>query len=269
MKILSFLAKHPVFTYTEFKTFIQGRNEVGERGVESVLRYHQKAGHIETLIRGKLYQAHLYETREFLDRFMVASKLAPDSVISYHSALDFYGKSYSSYWEVYYSTRQKRPRFTWNDLHYRAILFPKALIQGHLENVSVLEESIRGLPIRVTSLERTLVDCLDRLDLSGGLEELWRSFESVRLFRWEELLHYALALQKASLNAKLGFYLDCRKEELDVPHEFLQALQQRLPQGVHYLERQSINRHEPWRYVPKWRLMVPESALHQTWDELH
>ena len=37
----------------------------------------------------------------------------------------------------------------------------------------------QGLPIRVTGLERTLVDVLDRPALAGGWEEAWRSWEGV------------------------------------------------------------------------------------------
>ena len=49
-----------------------------------------------------------------------------------------------------------------------------------------------GLAVRVTSLERTLVDVLDRTDLSGGWEEIWRSLEMVEFFDLDVVIHPAV-----------------------------------------------------------------------------
>ena len=38
------------------------------------------------------------------------------------------------------------------------------------------------MTIKITSLERSIVDILDRPDLGGGWEEVWRSLDNVTLF---------------------------------------------------------------------------------------
>jgi predicted transcriptional regulator of viral defense system len=73
-----------------------------------------------------------------------------------------------------------------------------------------------GLPLRVTDIERTFVDVLDRPDLSGGWEEIWRSLESVEYVKTERVVEYALLLNKSTTVAKLGFFLEQHKDHLMV-----------------------------------------------------
>jgi predicted transcriptional regulator of viral defense system len=68
-------------------------------------------------------------------------------------------------------------RFRGNE--FRGVLFPKALREKEEELFGVNREDRAGLQVRVTSLERTMVDLLDRPDLSGGYEEIWRSWEEI------------------------------------------------------------------------------------------
>jgi predicted transcriptional regulator of viral defense system len=46
----------------------------------------------------------------------------------------------------------------------------------------VNREERTGLQVRVTSLEGTMVDLLDRPELGGGYEGIWRSLEAVEFF---------------------------------------------------------------------------------------
>ena len=47
------------------------------------------------------------------------------------------------------------------------------------EHFGVLTTERAGMSLRVTNLERTFVDVLDRPLFSGGWEEVWRSLEAV------------------------------------------------------------------------------------------
>ena len=65
-----------------------------------------------------------------------------------------------------------------------------------------------GMPIRVASIERTMVDALDRPHFSGGWEEVWRSLESVEFFDLDKVVEYALLLDNATTASKVGFFLE-------------------------------------------------------------
>ena len=47
------------------------------------------------------------------------------------------------------------------------------------ESTGTYRRDYRGQYVAVTSLERTLVDCFDRIDLGGGIEEIWRSLATI------------------------------------------------------------------------------------------
>ena len=122
-----------------------------------------------------------------------------------------------------------------------------------------------GMEVRVTSLERTLVDVLNRPDISGGWEEIWRSLESVEFFDLDQVVEYALLLANATTAAKVGFFLEQHREPLMVEEEHLKSLHGLRPRQPHYLDR---NKRKSGRLVSGWNLVVPREVLERTWAEV-
>ncbi len=58
--------------------------------------------------------------------------------------------------------------------------------------------------VHVTSRERTLVDALDRVSLSGGWEEVWRSLEMMSNLDLNSVVMYVAALGNATTVARSG-----------------------------------------------------------------
>ena len=128
--------------------------------------------------------------------------------------------------------------------------------------VSITERA--GMEFRVTSLERTLVDVLDRPDLSGSWEEIWQSLESVEFFDLDKIVEYALLLGNATTGAKVGFYLEQHREPLMVEGYHLKTLQDLRPRQPHYLDRA---KRKFGRLVSKWNLVVPREVFERAWGE--
>ena len=74
----------------------------------------------------------------------------------------------------------------------------------------VSNRTMLGVEVFATALERTVVDVLDKPGLSGGWEEVYRSLERVVVFDVSKAIDYALSLNKASIVAKLGYFLEGR-----------------------------------------------------------
>ncbi|MCP4901001.1 MAG: hypothetical protein GY906_28870 [bacterium] len=110
-----------------------------------------------------------------------------------------------------------------------------------------------GVEFRTTTLERTLVDVLDRPALAGGVEEVWRSLLSVIAIDPIAIEEYVTLLGGKTLAAKVGFFLDCRREELAVPDSLLKRLHSRIPRNPVYMDRTRRG-----RLVSHWALVVPE-----------
>jgi predicted transcriptional regulator of viral defense system len=121
----------------------------------------------------------------------------------------------------------------------------------------------RGLPCRVTTLERTLVDVLDRPALAGGLEEVWRSPANVPLVDLDVVVDYVRLFAQATLAAKVGFFLEQHQQSLGVPRDALERLRRLRPKQPHYLDRRLGG-----KLAPGWNLLVPTPALTGEWGRV-
>lgn len=61
------------------------------------------------------------------------------------------------------------------------------------------------MKVKLTGLERTIVDVSDRSDLGGGWEEVWRSLDNVTSIDTALMVEYALLLKNATVFAKAWF----------------------------------------------------------------
>jgi predicted transcriptional regulator of viral defense system len=143
--------------------------------------------------------------------------------------------------------------------------FPKRFA---VQEKKILALSLLTVPVWKSGqacLERTLVDVLDRPDLSGSWEEIWRSLEGIEFFDLDQVVEYALLLDNATTIAKVGFYLEQHRESLMVEEGHLNPLRDRRPRQPHYLD--SSNRRSG-KLVANWNLVVPVAVFERTWGEV-
>ena len=263
----TFLSQHDVFTVEELDLFRSKEGSGKPNTRKALLTYYRKQGRIIPVRRG------LYAVVPFgsspdsspVDIYLLAAKMAPDAVLGYHTALEFHGKAYSVYNRLHYlSTRRSLP-VKFRSFEIRRVSVPQSLRVKGQEMFGVVRHKRSGSELRVTSLERTLVDVLDRPDLTGSWEEIWRSLESVEFFDIEQIVEYVLLLENATTAAKVGFFLEQHKEPLMVDDVHLQPLRKLRPRQPHYLMR---GKRKGGRWVKEWNLMVPDEILNQSWAEV-
>lgn len=264
---LDFLANHPVFTHEEF---VAAHSAEGRRSVHTsnnVLAQHVAAGHLLRVRRG------LYATvprgvepeAAVVDPYLLASKLAADAVVAYHAALQFHGNAYSLSNRYPYLTRSRARPFRFRGAEFVPVQMPAALRVLPDAGGGVMEPRHAEGVVRVTTVERTLVDVLDAPDHGGGWEEIWRSLESVAFFDLDAVVDYALKLGSALTIARVGFYLEQHRDTLMVEERHLEALRAHAPAQPRYLER---SRGERGKLVSRWNLVVPERVLSRAWSEV-
>jgi len=253
----SFFDQHAVFTVDEVDRFLT-RFRTGNRNTrKSLLAYYKKRGRIVSVRRG-LYGVvpRGAEPGKYpVDPYLIASKLTPDSVLSHHTALEFHGKAYSVFKTLTFTSGMKSVPFTYQSHSYVRIPSPDS------ENW-ILSSSRSGIAVRVSSYERTLVDVLDRPDLSGSWEEIWRSLESIEFFDLDVILEYVTFLGNATTAAKVGFFLDQHRETLMVNDVFLKKLQRLIPSQPHYISRKYRRK---CHLIRDWNLMVPDEIISRSW----
>ncbi len=265
MKIKEFFRAHPVFRYEAFQAFMEGRG-VLPTSIRQLLSYYTKNGQLVRIRRG-LYAVNPELSRaQSVDPYLVAAHAAPDAVLGYHTALELHNLAYTTFTELTYLTSIHATEFSFQGQHYRPTSYPNALIQQNKDEYDVETLQREGLSVRLTSLERTLVDVLDRPDLSGGWEEIVRSFDHLVRFDPQAIIDYVLLLNNRSTVAKVGYFLEGLPDYLKVSDHYLNQLVPHLPKQPHYLDpkRKSAS---AGTYVAKWQLIVPDYIAERRWEE--
>ncbi|MCE2438063.1 MAG: transcriptional regulator, partial [Candidatus Latescibacteria bacterium] len=200
-----------------------------------------------------------------VDPYLVAAKLTGDAVLAYHTALEFHGRAYSVHWRLVYVSGSKSLPLRFQSRSFRSAPVPPPLRAKGEESFGVTRQERSGVGIRVTNHERTLVDVLDRPDLTGSWEEIWRSLESVEFFDLDQVIEYTRLLENATTAAKVGFFLEQHRDSLMVEEAHLDSLRKLRPRQPHYIER---NRSRRCHLVRDWNLMIPGEILNRFWGEV-
>ena len=267
MKPVDYFASHPVFRFEDFASAHYGGETGNSAASKQALKQHLRAGHLLHIRRG-LYAVVPRGTSVDalqLDPFLVASRLAPDAVIAYHSALQLHGKAYSLSRRITFLSQSRVKPFTFRGVEFVAVPVPSALVTLPDQGGGVAEVQRNGLAVRVTTLERTLVDVLDTPRYGGSWEEIWRSLESVEFFDVDAVTEYALKLGSAVTIAKLGFFLEQHRQGLMLDDNHLKRLESHRPTQPMYLER---GKRESGTLLKRWNLIVPERVVNKTWAEV-
>lgn len=261
-----FLRKNPIFTYDAFARAISDDHERSKNTVKALLAHHIQQGHI-VRVRRRLFAAIPIgaDSKAYpINPYLIAGYATSDAVIAYHSALSFHQMAYSASYRFIYLTQHQSSRFSFRSESYEGVRFPASLLQQYQENIFVRTEDVQGLNVRVTSLERTLVDVLDKPKLGGGWEEIWRSLEMIDRIKINQVVEYALLLNNATTIAKVGFYLSQRQKELNVSSDVLLELGKHRPRSPHYIDSAA---RKNGKLLDDWNIIVPKSLIIKNWEE--
>lgn len=265
MDMETFLVQNQVFTIEEARNALE--IEKNRSTLNNLLAYHLQKGHIIRIRKGLYYtiargaDAKTYPT----DPYLIAGKIAPDSILAYHTSLGFHGKLHSLRTHFIYITQRKvKPPFVFRDTTFKGIAIPKESLANPDLGVEIVD--YQGCKIRVTTLERTFVDVLDRPALINNWEEIWRSLESIEYLNLQQVLAYAKILNNVTTYARIAFFLDQHREMLGLTEKDLLPFDAFKPKSPHYLDRHNK---EPNQLIARWNLIVPKSLLQKTWEEPH
>ncbi|MBX3729411.1 MAG: transcriptional regulator [Candidatus Sumerlaeia bacterium] len=262
MKPAEFFQTHPVFRHEEFVAACYPTTPSGSRAAERALAYHQAAGRLVRIRRG------LHAVRSIgsaANSFQIASRLAPDAVLAYHTALEYLGFAYSLWSDRFVLTTTKTKGFRHEEVRYRPIGVPLALDTPEKRALGVEVREDDGLAVRVTSLERTLVDLLDRPQYAGSWEELGRSFENAGFLDTRLVVQHTRNLGNRTTAARVGWFLEQHRDQWLVPETVLAEVQTMVPVTPVYLTR---SHRESGTLHPRWNLIVPPRVSARIWEEV-
>lgn len=267
VKLANFFENNPVFTRDELEQYVDGKRSGNSKTLEQMINYHLEKENIGQVKRGLFYTVKRgYSVSNCpVDLMLVTGKMRKDAILAYHTALDFHGRAHSMYNEYYFLTKKaKNTRKTeFRGSTIKPIQTPKSLLDSGKERLGVKLVDRKGLDISITNLERTLVDLLDRPDLSGGWEEIWQSTGGFGFLNMNEVIEYTVALDNATTTAKVGYFLEQHQDQYDVEEQHLDRLEQYAPNQPRYMDKS----YDESTMVSRWNLIVPDDVMERNWKE--
>ena len=266
MSIEQFFYDHPVFRLDELVGWRAKNNPTGPQAVHTQLQHHLKTGRL-LRIRRELYAVvPPNQTAENIsvDPYLIAGKVSPDSILSFHTALELFGIAYSAFDQFTYFSQHKTKAFGFQEHWFQPVALPK-IFRNDSEIFFEIETINRqGVDLRVTSLARTFVDVLNRVDLGGGWEEVIRSINNMAALNIDRVIQYCLKLNNAILSAKVGYFLEQRHGVFSPTEQQILMLLQHKPSSPQYVSKIHT---EACRLIKKWNVILPTRVIDQSWEE--
>lgn len=235
---------------------IRGRSRATRDALERLVR----KGWLERIAKGKYLIVPLEAGPDRIwteSAHVIAGALVSPSMVSNWSALAYWNLTEQVPRVTYVQTTSRKEDRTPTVLGMRfrivRVKSPK-FFGGH-------RYYSRGGPVLVTDREKTIVDCLDRPDLCGGVEEVARALvASDGDLVWDRITDYLKRFGSGAVIKRLGFLAEhLRLTHPPEPCTLLRWLEL-LTAGIGKLDPSSPRK--PHRIVTRWRIAVnlPEAG---------
>jgi len=247
MKYYSELAKMQCFTKTDLQKIVGNKNTTG-----SILKQYQKKNYIKQIKRN-LYATVSLETDELIaTRYKIASTITEESYLSHHTAFEYYGCANQVFNTVYVSGKTRFTPFEFEDIVYK-YLYPRLTV-GVVKNPD---------GIRVTDMERTILDSINDFEKIASLGEVLQCLELIPYVEENKLLHYLQLYNKQFLYQKTGYLLLHLKNPLRLSDHFFDKCQHHIDQSIRYLHNEfTSSKNSEVVFDKRWQLFVPKNLGH-------
>lgn len=186
------------------------------------------------------------------DKYEISSNVSTSSYVGWHTALEFYGVAHQPFYNSYVGSKNRFKNYTFEGIDY---VYCSAPIEP-TEETGII--SPKGNPyVRVSDLERTVVDCCDRIERAGGVEELLHSMEGISMLDESKLAKYLTLFKKAFLYQKVGFILERSKEYHHISESFIEMCRKK--GALH--TKQLTSTGDSDTYIRQWKLYVPGNCV--------
>jgi len=247
-----------LFTYEDVAKAYGSNNG----GLHKLLSTLVKRGWLQRFEKGKYLILPFEAGREgewTEHEFIIASYLIEPYYIGFRSALNYYGYTEQVSRTVFIaSTRRKlKSALEISGVTYRFVYMKDRKFFG------VSQITLNGYKVNISDREKTIVDCLDRLEYSGGISEVAKAISYGRgELDFVKMAEYARKIGNGAVVKRLGYLL----EKLEIISDaaigiFRESL------GNSYALLDTLAGHQG-RHVERWKVIVnvPDNDILQ-WKE--
>jgi len=138
------------------------------------------------------------------------SALVSPYFFSFGTACTHHGLTEQTFAEVYLACQERRRPESIRGKRYVFVYVPRPRFFG-FEEINAL-----GHPIQMATVERALLDAIDRPQFAGGVGEVSRiAAWAATKVSWEQLLELARRWRSSALVQRLGYFLDLHRVEVE------------------------------------------------------
>ena len=181
-------------------------------------------------------------------KFEIATKIADDAFVCYHSALEYFGVANQVFNTVTVGSKKRFNDFTFDDIDY--------VRKPAKHDVQIMNIVTAG--VRVTSLERAVIDCIDNIDAGGGIDEILNALDQVRVLGETKLLETLKAYNSVFLYQKVGYVLENFKDKFMLTDSFFEECKSHLTNQIKYFLQ---DEYKEIGFNSAWRLMAPKKLM--------
>jgi predicted transcriptional regulator of viral defense system len=245
--VLTELAKYPVFTIEDVKKLV-GNEKTAYSQLDRLMKKD-----LVKKIRKNIYSVVNPTTGQLVaTRYQIACAITDTAYISHHSAFEYYGLANQVFYEVYVSSETKFNHFEYDHVTYKYVA--SRMSEGVFE-----AKNTTG--IRITDMERTVVDSIRDFNKIGGFEELLNCLEGIHYLDEKKLKRYLEIYNTQGLYQRVGYLLDHYRKEMQLSKEFIEYCKGKIGKSRRYLVSEAKD--ESF-YNSEWELMVPEGLFEIT-----
>lgn len=218
------------------------------KNAKAILNSYTKKGIIKRVRRNLYYTVNLENKEVPANRFLVACKINDSAYLTYHSAFEMHGLSHQISFVVYVASNQRISDFEFEGILYKYVRggINEGIIHYHLNE-----------GIKMTDLERTVIDSMDRLDYCGGSHELDEILKICPVLEEDKLIDYLEAYNKQILYKKAGYFLERHQQSLGISDGLLAIIEKQTGNTRKYLSEEALNGNGV--LMNRWGLIVPKT----------
>lgn len=203
-------------------------------------------------VRNSLYVYIEGSSLSNCSKFEIASRISKDSFVAYHSALEYYGLGNYRFNDVYVCSST---RFNYFEFENARFYYHKVNRNNYMQ---IVEYKHAKSLVRVISLERAIIDCIDNIGLAGGIEELLHALSDVEQIDEVKLIEMLVGYDSVFLYQKCGYILEHFKDDIGLSDNFFNVCCGKITNQVRYfLKGEYYN----YSYSSKWKLIAPTNLL--------
>jgi predicted transcriptional regulator of viral defense system len=211
----------------------------------TLLKSYLKKGYVRSVKRNLYVAVNLADGEPAVSKFRIGSAVTQTAYISHHAAFEYYGCANQVSYQVEVSSETPFSAFDFNGDTF--VYFASRISAGIVT---------RPDGVRVTDMERTLLDGIHDYEKVMGLEELLRCIALIPAVTEDVLLDYLGIYGKQVLYQKAGYILRHYQGELNLSDSFFDECAAHIGKSTRYLTASKNG-----VYDKEWRLVVPEHLM--------